>query len=136
LNPGVKVETALSAVASAQGGLLLSQPTKILVLLNMLHPHELYLTDEEHQELVEDVESECRKYGKIVNIVIPRLPKKPKDDEIVEIPKGSGVGKVFIEYETREQAQKAQQELAGRKFQGRIVITSFHPESLFYNKKY
>lgn len=132
----MKVEAALSAAASAQGSLLLSQPTKILVLLNMLHPHEYYLTDEEHKELIEDVESECRKYGKVVQIVIPRLPKKPKEDEMLDIPKGSGVGKVFVEYETREQAQKAQQELAGRKFQGRIVVTSYHPESLFYNKKY
>eukprot|EP01060_Flectonema_neradi_P018574 TRINITY_DN2543_c1_g1_i1.p1 TRINITY_DN2543_c1_g1~~TRINITY_DN2543_c1_g1_i1.p1 ORF type:complete len:590 (+),score=116.04 TRINITY_DN2543_c1_g1_i1:47-1816(+) len=43
----------------------------------------------------------------------------------------NGVGKVFVEYTTVEEAHEAQVALAGRQFDNRTVITSFLPEQWF-----
>jgi len=50
---------------------------------------------------------------------------KEKKEEIVNVP---GFGKVFVEYYDIEDAKKAQRALSGRRYDGRMVITSFHPE--------
>jgi len=42
--------------------------------------------------------------------------------------------KIFIEYSTVEEAVRAQKELAGRRFDGRMLITSFLPESRWIEK--
>merc|ERR1711862_16249 len=44
--------------------------SSILVLLNMVMDDDLE-TDENYNELVEEVRGECEKYGKLVNVVIP-----------------------------------------------------------------
>jgi len=51
--------------------------------------------------------------------------KKKKKEEIVNV---SGFGKVFVEYYDIEDSKKAQRALSGRRYDGRMVITSFHPE--------
>jgi len=38
---------------------------------------------------------------------------------------------VFIEYESPEEAARAQREFAGRRFDGRMLLTSFYPEAMF-----
>ncbi len=43
-----------------------------------------------------------------------------------------GVGKVFIEYETVEEAERAQRAIAGRLFNGRTIITSYLYEDVLY----
>jgi hypothetical protein len=45
--------------------------------------------EKEYQEIVEDIESECKKYGEVKSIVVPR----PLPGQTVV-----GVGKVFVEY--------------------------------------
>jgi len=51
--------------------------------------------------------------------------KKKKVEEQVNV---LGYGKVYIEYEHIEDAKTAQRALSGRRYDGRMVITSFHPE--------
>ena len=48
-----------------------NETTSILVLLNMVMEEDLK-TDEDYNELVDEVRSECEKYGKLVTLVIPR----------------------------------------------------------------
>eukprot|EP00754_Rhynchopus_humris_P048719 Rhum_TRINITY_DN7963_c0_g1::Rhum_TRINITY_DN7963_c0_g1_i1::g.25461::m.25461/K12837/U2AF2; splicing factor U2AF 65 kDa subunit len=50
----------------------------------------------------------------------------------IQDPIKNGVGKVFIEYWTADEAHKAQVAMAGRMFDGRTVITSFLPEDWFH----
>ena len=56
-------------------------------------------------------------------------------DKEMQDPIKNGVGKVFIEYWTADEALKAQVALAGRHFDGRTVVTSFVPEEWMYEKK-
>lgn len=68
---------------------------------------------------------ECQKYGKIVELKIPRPSGGSRQS--------TGVGKIFIKYDTAESAKKALQALAGRKFADRTVVTTYFDEvrSLF-----
>lgn len=74
-------------------------------------------------EIKEDVQEECSKYGTIIDLKIPR-PSGPSRSS-------AGVGKIFVKYDTPENAQKALRALAGRKFADRTVVTTFFPEENF-----
>ncbi|EDV56763.1 splicing factor U2AF 50 kDa subunit [Drosophila erecta] len=91
-------------------------PTEIICLLNMVLPEEL-LDNEEFEDIRTDIEQECAKYGEVRSIKIPR--------PIGQAPK-RGCGKVFVQFESVEDSQRALKALSGRKFSGRIVMTSFY----------
>uniref|UniRef100_T1JXY9 RRM domain-containing protein n=1 Tax=Tetranychus urticae TaxID=32264 RepID=T1JXY9_TETUR len=96
----------------------LGQPTEVLCLMNMVTSQGLS-DDEEYDDILKDIEEECSKYGVVRSIEIPRpIPG-------VEIP---GVGKVFVEFSTIPECQRAQQALTGRKFSDRVVgkVRVFH----------
>ncbi|XP_063293055.1 splicing factor U2AF 65 kDa subunit isoform X1 [Pelobates fuscus] len=90
-------------------------PTEVLCLMNMVLPEEL-LDDDEYEEIVEDVRDECSKYGIVKSLEIPR----PVDG--VEVP---GCGKIFVEFTSVFDCQKAMQGLTGRKFANRVVVTKY-----------
>ncbi|KAG7219382.1 hypothetical protein INR49_019088 [Caranx melampygus] len=91
-------------------------PTEVLCLLNMVMPEEL-VDDEDYEEILEDIREECCKYGSVRSIEIPR----PVDG--VEVP---GCGKIFVEYVSAADCQKAMQALTGRKFANRVVVTKYY----------
>ncbi|XP_030387467.1 splicing factor U2AF 50 kDa subunit isoform X2 [Scaptodrosophila lebanonensis] len=92
-------------------------PTEVLCLLNMVLPEEL-LDDEEYEDIRTDIKQECTKYGKVRSLKIPRPNGNADADR--------GCGKVFVQFETVEDCQKSLTALSGRKFSGRIVVTSFY----------
>ncbi|KAG1444636.1 hypothetical protein G6F56_010221 [Rhizopus delemar] len=92
--------------------------TRVLQLMNMVTPEELE-DDEEYQDIWEDIQEECAKFGKIIDMKIPR----PKNDE--EVP---GCGLIFVRYESTEETMAALNALAGRKFADRTVIATFIDE--------
>jgi len=94
------------------------EPTKILLLLNMVTEEEL-LNDQFYEEIKEDVMSECEKFGNILSMKIPR----PTENKEL-----SNVGKIYIEYELPEQCMSAYKALAGRKFADRTVVTAYYSE--------
>lgn len=94
-------------------------PTRILVLLNMVANEDLE-SDEEYSGLMEEVEEEVRKFGKLLSIQIPR-----KASGSIE---PSAVGKIFLEYATNQDAANAEQELSGRQFGPNVVQASYHDE--------
>ena len=49
--------------------------------------------EDDHADLCLDAEDECAKYGKVLSVVIPRF--------------GVAAGKVFVQFETHEQATAA-----------------------------
>ena len=71
-------------------------------------------------EICEDIEEECEKYGKILEMKIPRPSGGSRQS--------AGVGKIYIKYDTPESAKKALQALAGRKFADRTVVTTYFDE--------
>ncbi|CAL9086007.1 unnamed protein product [Musa textilis] len=99
-----------------------SLPTKVVCLTQVVSPDELN-DDEEYEDIMEDMRAEGGKYGKLVNVVIPR-----------SVPSGEpapGVGKVFLEYADIDGSTKARQGLHGRKFGGNQVAAVFYPENKF-----
>jgi len=100
--------------------------TEVLCLMNMVTPDELQ-DEDEYEEIMEDVRQECSKYGVVRSIEIPR------PIEGVEVP---GCGKIFIEFTNVLESQKAQNALAGRKFNNRIVITSFCDPDKYHRREF
>nr|XP_027202668.1 splicing factor U2AF 50 kDa subunit-like [Dermatophagoides pteronyssinus] len=115
--PGLQITAMTTAIGN---------PTEVLCLMNMVLPEEL-IDDEEYEDIMEDIKQECSKYGQIRSMEIPR------PIEGVEVP---GLGKVFIEYNTSNDCQRAQQSLAGRKFDNRIVITSYFEPDRYHRREF
>eukprot|EP00850_Spirogloea_muscicola_P020774 SM000226S07415 [mRNA] locus=s226:105576:111005:+ [translate_table: standard] len=102
-------------------------PTKVVCLAQVVTPNEL-VNDEDFEEILEDMRSECGKYGTLVNVNIPR--PGPNGEQL------PGVGKVYVEYVDTAGAQKAKLSLNGRKFGGNSVIALYYPEEQFARGEY
>jgi splicing factor U2AF subunit len=70
-------------------------------------------------EIKADVREECEKFGKILELKIPRP---------IGARAAPGVGKIYIKYEVPESAKKATAALAGRKFAERTVVVMVFSE--------
>ncbi len=97
--------------------------TTVVQLLNMITEEDLK-DPEEYEDLCDDVREECGKYGVIKSMKIPR-------------PSGygpvPGVGKVFLEYASTEDAGRAAVSLSGRRFASRTVVSSFFDPLRYHN---
>lgn len=69
--------------------------------------------DEEYNDIMEDMQEECAKYGQVNQIIIPRPGA------------ASGVGKVILNFGDVTSAMAAQRVMNGRKFAGRTVFATF-----------
>merc|ERR1711970_1129299 len=100
--------------------------TEVLCLLNMVVEEELR-DEEEYEDILEDIREECSKYGEVRSLEIPRpLPG-------VDVP---GVGKVFVEFCTDSECQKAQHALSGRRFSNRTVVTSYFDPDKYHRREF
>lgn len=90
--------------------------TRVLMLMNMVTPEEL-VDDDDYNDILDDVKEECSKYGAVKSTKIPRS--------------GPGLGKIYVEFDTEAEAQKAAASLTGRKFANRTVAASFHAEDRY-----
>ncbi|KAF7932078.1 uncharacterized protein EAE97_009099 [Botrytis byssoidea] len=95
---------------------------RVLQLLNMVTPEEL-IDNEDYEEICEDVKEECEKYGKVLEMKVPRPTGGSRQS--------TGVGKIFVKFDTPDSAGKALKALAGRKFADRTVVTTYFPEENF-----
>lgn len=130
------VQLAALAALRAQGGLSLAPsipapaarnpPTRILVLLQMVVP-EILRDDQEYKEIYEDIETECKTHGEVRSVIIPR-----PDASGAAV---AGLGKVFVEFGTPEQAMKARAEVEGRQFDGRTVQADFWNEDKYARRE-
>ncbi|KAK1357553.1 Splicing factor U2af large subunit [Heracleum sosnowskyi] len=114
--------------------LMLQQPpqpigiaSKVLCLTQVVTEDELK-DDDDYDDILADMKTECGKFGDLVNVVIPR----PNSNGEVS----AGVGKVFLEYVDTESASKARTGLHGRKFGGNQVVAVFYEEDKYHQKDY
>uniref|UniRef100_A0A7E4W6J3 Splicing factor U2AF subunit n=1 Tax=Panagrellus redivivus TaxID=6233 RepID=A0A7E4W6J3_PANRE len=98
--------------------------SEVLCLLNMVTAEEL-ADPNEYQEICEDITGECSKYGSVMSFYIPR----PGVDAV-------GVGKVFVEFGTKNECMRAQAALTGRKFADRVVVTSYFDPEKYRQKNF
>jgi splicing factor U2AF subunit len=96
--------------------------SRVLQLLNMVTAEEL-MDNDDYEEIRDDIQEECEKFGKILALKIPRPVGGSRQS--------AGVGKIYIKYETPEAATKALRALAGRKFSDRTVVSTYFPEENF-----
>ena len=89
--------------------------TRILVLLNMVTDEDL-ATDEDYNGLVEEVQEECAKHGKLLGLKVPRSPSSKIQP--------SAIKKIFLEYATVHDANNAKNQLSGRQFGPNVVEVS------------
>ncbi|EPQ67442.1 splicing factor U2AF subunit [Blumeria graminis f. sp. tritici 96224] len=92
---------------------------RVLQLLNMVTPEEL-IDNDDYDEICEDVKEECEKFGKVLDMKVPRPTGGSRQS--------NGVGKIFVKFDTSESAAKALRSLAGRKFADRTVVTTYFSE--------
>ncbi len=57
----------------------------------------------------------------------------PRPIEGVDVP---GCGKVFVEFNSPADCQKAQQALAGRRFSNRVVVTSYFDPDQYHRREF
>ncbi|PWY90736.1 hypothetical protein BO70DRAFT_358188 [Aspergillus heteromorphus CBS 117.55] len=98
------------------------ETSRVLQLLNMVTPEEL-MDGEDYEEICDDVHEECSKYGKVVEVKVPRPSGGSRQSP--------GVGKIFVKFDTVESATNALKALAGRKFSDRTVVTTYFSEENF-----
>lgn len=98
--------------------------TPILQLLNIVARESLLL---DYDSIYQDLSQELSKYSPSIDLIIP----KPQEKVLVP-----GVGKVFVKFESVEEAARAASELAGRIFDGHTCIVSFYPPEKFDKKLY
>jgi len=124
---GMNMLPASVQIPGMQGGMSgPGLPTEVLCLLNMVTEEELR-DEEEYEDILEDIREECSKYGEVRSLEIPRpLPG-------VDVP---GVGKVFVEFCSDGECQKAQHALSGRRFSNRTVVTSYFDPDKYHRREF
>lgn len=151
------LDAALGASAATVGGPAGSmlhqsfsatpQPTRVLVLLNMVMDEDI-ANDDDYTMLEEEVREEVGKYGNLLSMKIPRpqvcfpfslafsfcSPVNIFNNLIpffIAMQDGypqSAVKKIFLEYATASDAMNAEKELKGRAFGPNIVDASYFNE--------
>ena len=96
--------------------------SRVVELKNMLSPQDLE-NPEEYNDILEDTREECSQFGQLVSVIIPK-----KNDV--------GATKIFLEYTSTTDAQKAIDGLRGRTFDGRQVAAEYFDETKFAAKDY
>lgn len=101
------------------------QESNVICLLEMVTRNDL-MDDREYEEIKEDIQYECSRFGRVLSIQIPR--PNPSSRDLVP-----GEGKVFVEFENVSQASAAKNALQGRKFASRIVIAQYFSPQKYIN---
>jgi len=100
-------------------------PSEVVCFLQMVTEEDL-IDDTEYQGICEDVREESEKFGKVIEIVVPR----PKAGQKV-----AGIGKVFVQMDSVEAATKVKNALEGRQFLGRTVLATFFNKEKFIQRQ-
>jgi len=104
-----------SPVAAAPPAPTAGAATTCLRLNGLITPD--MLTDEEYDDVLEDIRQECATLGTVLELKIPR--------------EGSDVGACFVRYQSVAEAAAAGQSLDGRQFDGNKVTAKYISEDAF-----
>ena len=102
-------------------------PTKVLCLNSIIKGLDIE-EEEKYNEVKEDLKNECEKYGKVLDIFMPR-----KDVEDNETP---GMGNAYIMFDSVEQSKLARKFLSMKRFNNKLIYIQYIPEENFINKKF
>ena len=120
-NGAGQAAAAAAPAAAAPPAAPTPQPTTVVSLRQMLTAQDV-ADDAEYEDILEDTRDECASFGTLKNIVIPRT--------------GAGATKIFLEYLSVEDAERAVAGLGGRTFDGRKVEAVYFDPVKFANEDY
>lgn len=105
-----------------------AKPSPVVCLRNVVATDDL-ADDQAYHDLTEDILEECAKYATVSAVHIPRhnnlgLTKKAKK-------RCSGLGRVFVEYESTDDAKTALAALQKRTIDDKPMAVGFYPRDLF-----
>ena len=80
------------------------------------------------EDLQGEIEEECAKYGKVVQVIIYQERQSEAADSEVAV-------KIFVEFESYEEVKKAKEALNGRFFSGRKIHAAVYDQEL-YDQQY
>jgi len=92
--------------------------SRVLCLKNMVGSHEV------DEQLQEEIEEECSKYGQVENVLI--YQERQSEDEEAEI-----LVKIFVEFGQPNHAKAGRDSLHGRFFAGRSIVATVYDQLLF-----
>jgi splicing factor 45 len=118
-NSGVITQAATTAPAPPGVGEPSLQPTRVVLLLNMVGPGEV------DSELEADTREECSKYGAVRRVAIREVTSVPSEQAV----------RIFVHFDSQDSATKAKVDLDGRFFGGRTVVSSYYDEGHFEEGK-
>lgn len=102
----------MGGLPGMMGGMPPSLPVSAYIqLLNMVTADELN-DDAEYKDILDDVTSECSKFGRVVKISMPRPPHP-------------AAGQIFLQYSAPHEASVAYQSLSGRTFADRVIKVNY-----------
>lgn len=124
---GMGQQPPAAILAAGQSGE--GDPTRVLQILNMVAIEEL-CSDQDYQEILEDVKEECTKFGKVEEVRIPRPVRTSQGRVDVKLSEAvKDLGKVFVLFEQKEETTAALKAIAGRQFGGEKILSfSVFPE--------
>lgn len=103
---------------------LVQMSTRVVQLQDVVTEEELE-DDNEYEAILEDMEDEGRRFGTLVEVLIPR----PRDEKL-----RSAAGRIFLRYSKLEEAERAQATMTERRFGDHIVKATFFDEGRFETK--
>ena len=103
-------------------------PSRVVMFINAVSPEDL-LDDSDYEEIIDDFRQKCSVYGTVLNVEIPR-------PNIEEGTYTDDVGKIFIKFSTLKTAKIARYNISGLKYNNRLIVGSFYPESYFDIREY
>ena len=103
-------------------------PSRVVMFINAISPEDL-LDDADYEEIIDDFRQKCSVYGTVLNVEIPR-------PNIQEGTYTDDVGKIFVKFSTLKTAKIARYNISGLKYNNRLIVGSFYPESYFDIREY
>ena len=98
------------------------QPESVVVVLrNMVGPEDV------DEELQEEIEEECGKYGEVEKVIIYQERQGEEEDAPIIV-------KIFVEFKQSASAKKAKEALHNRFFGGKVVVAQIYDQELFENQ--
>jgi len=105
----------MQKLMGARGAL---RESKVLCLKNMVGSEEV------DEQLQEEIEEECSKYGDVENVIIYQERQSEDDDAEILV-------KIFVEFGHPSHAKKGRDSLHGRFFGGRTVVAQVYDQVLY-----
>jgi len=117
-NMQIKGQSARHLVMQKLMGARNPNDSTVLVLKNMVGPENV------DEDLQEEINEECSKYGKVENVII--YQERQSEDEEAEI-----LVKIFVEFAAPDHVKAAKNSLNGRFFGGRTVRAEVYDQDLY-----